>query len=230
MSLNPILCVTENEEVSDQNNDIINSIVKKMDVIDSNNSNNGDTNITEYVKKDNFKKIIGDIRVDILGILNVLGMINKNVIKENNDNKELFKEIEDLKTQIKILNETIKIQPVVYNHESVILLKDISKDISKDIPENKPENKPEIISKKPEQIINTNNRLIESTKIMPNNRLIDSTKIMPNNKQQIEPTKIIPTTNINNKNFVNNINTQRMTNTNVKTPSTLINKNVDKRR
>jgi TolA-binding protein len=121
MNLNPMLCVTENDEVSSNKDEIINSIVKKMDVVDS----NSDSNNVEYVKKDNFKKIIGDIRVDILGILNVLGMLNKNVIKENTDNKELYKEISDLKQQINVLNQAINYVPqIVNNQETVITTKE----------------------------------------------------------------------------------------------------------
>lgn len=121
MNLNPMLCVTENDEVSSNKDEIINSIVKKMDVVES----NSDSNNAEYVKKDNFKKIIGDIRVDILGILNVLGMLNKNVIKENTDNKELYKEISDLKQQINVLNQAINYVPqIVNNQETVITTKE----------------------------------------------------------------------------------------------------------
>jgi hypothetical protein len=117
MNLNPMLCVTENDEVSSNKDDIINSIVKKMDVVDS----NSDSNNVEYVKKDNFKKIIGDIRVDILGILNVLGMLNKNVIKENTDNKELYKEISDLKQQINVLNQAINYVPQIANNQETVI-------------------------------------------------------------------------------------------------------------
>ena len=206
MNLNPILCVTENDDVSEHNDEIINSIVKKMDAVDSNNSNNGDinTNNTEYVKKDNFKKIIGDIRVDILGILNVLGMINKNVIKENNDNKDLFKEIDDLKKQLKVLNETIKV-PQVYNPDTVISLK-----------------KDPVIIQEPQIKVSIPVSTQNYTPIQtPSNIRISNQK------------EIHKTPNINNKNphFVNNINTQRMTNN--KIPLNIVNKNdknVDKRR
>jgi len=117
MNLNPMLCVTENDEVSSNKDEIINSIVKKMDVVDS----NSDSNNVEYVKKDNFKKIIGDIRVDILGILNVLGMLNKNVIKENTDNKELYKEISDMKQQINVLNQSINYVPQIANNQETVI-------------------------------------------------------------------------------------------------------------
>ena len=86
----------------------IDNIIRKLDVPNTNVVNFPDDN-KEYITKSKFSALIGDMRVDILSMINLLSMLNKNASASN-------EEIQNIKKDIcNIIDENTKLKEKIAN-------------------------------------------------------------------------------------------------------------------
>lgn len=96
----------QNNSLSKQTNgksETIDNIIKRLDVKPTDTTN--DEN--EYVTKAKFSTLIGDMRVDILALINLLSTLNKNLSNESEEIQNLKKDMIKLVTENSSLRERL---------------------------------------------------------------------------------------------------------------------------
>lgn len=91
---------TVKQKVTDKQ--LVDDMIYKFDTMDDNNDPD---NVVEYITKNKFSTLIGEMRVDILSLVNLIGVLNKNVTLNNEEIQNLKKEVQKLVTENVSLKE-----------------------------------------------------------------------------------------------------------------------------
>jgi hypothetical protein len=85
----------------------IENIIKKLDTPAQNGHVADEDEKIEFVTKENFCAMIGEMRVDILSLVNLAGMLNKNVTNQSEETANIKKDINRLNIEIAMLKEKL---------------------------------------------------------------------------------------------------------------------------
>jgi hypothetical protein len=105
-------CITTHGD-KEQNNPIyqpetIENIIRKLDVREESIVTNTSDENKEYITKSKFSTLIGEMRVDILSMINLLSMLNKNATSSNDEIQSIKRDICSLVSENNKLKDKIK--------------------------------------------------------------------------------------------------------------------------
>jgi len=103
-------CVKTKNNDSNQvgcKNETIDNIIKKLDMKELETSDM--TNQKEYITKSKLTTLLGEVRVDILSLVNIVDMLNKNVKQENEEITKIKSDICKLVTENNLLKERLSL-------------------------------------------------------------------------------------------------------------------------
>ena len=98
-----------NRKQSEKNivDEMIHNFDQQNNYQDNDNNDNDTNNMVEYITKNKFSSLIGEMRVDILSLVNLIGVLNKNMTLNNEEIQNLKKEVNKLVTENIFLKEKV---------------------------------------------------------------------------------------------------------------------------
>lgn len=128
------LCIETNNSSNNSNIKSIEHIIKNIDKTKESSDNS-----SEYVTKEKFTTLFGDMRNDILSMVNLIGVLNKNVTNINDELHVIKKNVTQLTSENKMLKDkTITLEHTQNEMSSMISTNDENKSDKKSDNSHKP--------------------------------------------------------------------------------------------